>query len=115
MPCLLRVYENIKEDIDLIIVDGFVHLGDRKKGLGAYLFNALDQEIPVIGVAKTFFKGCTDCIKTYRGQSIKPLYISSIGIELHDSAKLIKDLNGKNRIPDVLKKVDQLTRADNRI
>lgn len=112
LPCLLKVYENIKEDIDLVIVDGFVCLGNGKKGLGAYMFEVLDGKIPVVGVAKTFFKGCTDYIKIYRGESNRPLYISSLGIGLNDSAKLIRNLNGKNRIPDVLKKVDQLTRVD---
>ncbi len=37
-------------------------------------------------------------------------YISSIGIDLNDSAKLVKNLKGDHRIPDLLKRVDQLTR-----
>lgn len=115
LPCLLKVYEKIKEDIDLIIVDSFVLLKEGKKGLGAHLFNALDRKTPVIGVAKSFFEGCTDYVEIYRGQSSRPLYISSVGISLNDSAELIKSLNGKNRIPDVLKMVDQLTRVVNRI
>jgi deoxyribonuclease V len=112
LPCLLKVYENIKEEVDLIIVDSFVLLGDGKKGLGEYLFDALDKKIPVIGVAKTYFKDCKDYIEVYRGKSNKPLYISSIGIDLNCSAELVKNLDGENRIPKVLKRVDQLTRIN---
>lgn len=110
LPCLLKVYEAIREDIGLIIVDSFVMLGDGKKGLGGYLYEALDKKIPVVGVAKTFYKDCVNYVEVCRGESKKPLYVSSIGIDLNYSAELIKNLNGKNRIPDVLKRVDQLSR-----
>ena len=55
LPCILKVYNKVKEDIHLILVDGYVFLGNGKMGLGAYLFKALDSKIPIIGVAKTFF------------------------------------------------------------
>lgn len=112
LPCILKVYKMIKEDIDLIIIDGFVTLGNSKKGLGAYLFESLDKKLPVIGVAKTYFRGCENYVEIYRGKSGKPLYISSIGIDLDCSAKFIKNLNGIYRIPDILKKVDQLSREN---
>lgn len=112
LPCILKVYKMIKEDIDLIIIDGFVTLGNSKKGLGAYLFESLDKKLPVIGVAKTYFRGCENYVEIYRGKSGKPLYISSIGIDLNYSAKFIKNLNGIYRIPDILKKVDQLSREN---
>lgn len=111
LPCILKVYEKIEEDIDLIIIDGFVMLGNGKKGLGAYLFESLDKKLPVIGVAKTYFRGCEDYMTIYRGKSSKPLYISSIGIDLGCSAEFIRNLSGMYRIPDILKKVDQLTRG----
>ncbi|NLJ79330.1 MAG: endonuclease V [Tissierellia bacterium] len=112
LPCLLEVYDGIGEGIDLIIIDGFVLLGGGKRGLGAHLFEALDRRIPVIGVAKTFFRGCTDYVKIYRGHSNRPLYISCIGTDLTNSAELIRNLGGDNRIPDILKMVDRLTRED---
>lgn len=110
LPCILRVYSLIKEDIDLAIVDGFVMLEQGKKGLGGYLFEALGKKIPVVGVAKTYFMGSEDYVKVYRGISKNSLYISSIGVDLDYAAELIKTLEGKNRIPDVLKRVDSLTR-----
>lgn len=112
LPCILRVYEKIREDIDLIIIDGFVTLKNDKKGLGAHLFESLDKKLPVIGVAKTYFRGCENYVEIYRGKSSKPLYISSIGIDLNYSAEFVKNLNGIYRIPDILKKVDQLSRKN---
>lgn len=111
LPCLLQVYEKVAEKIDLIIVDSFVMLGNGKKGLGGHLFTALHKKIPVIGVAKSFFKGCRDYVRLYRGKSSRPLYVSSIGIDLNMSAELIKNLAGGNRIPEMLKRVDRLTRS----
>lgn len=116
LPCLLEVYKSIKEEIDLIIIDGFVVLEKGKKGLGSYLFGILNNKTPVIGVAKSYFRGCQNYAHVYRGKSNKPLYISSIGIDLGFSAELIKNLGGANRIPAMLKRVDRLTRENhNRI
>lgn len=111
LPCLLQVYNRIKEKIDIIIVDGYVLLGSGKKGLGGHLYEALHGKIPVIGVAKTYFNGCADCTKVFRGNSNRPLYVSSIGLELNFSARLISNLQGKYRIPEVLKAVDSLSRG----
>lgn len=111
LPCLLKVYGKVKEEISLAIVDGYVWLEVGKKGLGGYFFEALCKKTPVIGVAKTFFKGCRDYIEVYRGQSNRPLFVSSAGIGLAHAAELIKNLKGENRLPEMLKKVDLLTRS----
>ena len=107
---MLLVHRKIKEEIGLIIIDGYVTLGKDSKGLGWHLHHALKGEIPVIGVAKSLFKGSIDYIEIYRGQSRVPLYITSIGIERNFSAKFIAALSGRYRIPSVLKRVDQLTK-----
>ena len=110
LPCLLQVYAQIKEIINIIIIDGYVMLGKERKGLGGYLYEALDKKIPIIGVAKTFFKNCVHYTEVYRGKSTRPLYVSSIGLDLDFSAALICNLEGPYRIPTVLKAVDRLTR-----
>jgi len=111
LPCILGLYENINEDINLIIIDGYVFLAKNRKGLGYYLYEAINGKIPVIGVAKTRFNTCIDYGEIYRGESKRPLYITSVGINLKHSCALVKNLNGKYRIPDLFKKVDQLTRT----
>lgn len=111
LPCILKALEKVEEKIDLIITDSFVLINEHKKGLGAYLYDALDCKVPVIGVAKTFFKDAENYIEIYRGESAKPLYVSSIGINLDYSTDFIKNLKGKFRIPDILREVDRLSRA----
>lgn len=112
LPCILRVYERIEEEPDLAIVDGYVSLGEGEKGLGGYLFEALDGRIAVIGVAKTLFRRSRDHAEVYRGGSQKPLYVSTIGVDLDDAAAFIENLAGKYRIPDILREVDRLSRAE---
>ena len=57
LPCILSLLSKIDlKEVDLIIIDGFVFLNDENKfGLGAYLYKALNEEIPIIGVAKRDF------------------------------------------------------------
>ncbi len=111
LPCLLKVFDEVEEELDIIITDSFVWLEEGKKGLGAYLYESLDKTIPVIGVAKTMFKDCTDYKEVIRGKrAVNPVFVSSAGIELDNAVEIIKKLSGDARIPDVLKKVDELSR-----
>lgn len=110
LPCILRVLEKIKENINIIIIDSFIWVEGYKNGLGAYLYESLNPKIPVIGVAKSYLRGNTAYLEIYRGESTNPLYVSAIGIDLNYSADLIKELKGSFRIPDILKKVDKLSR-----
>ncbi len=112
LPCILKVYKKIREKIGLIMVDSFVMLENGKKGLGGYLYYSLDEKIPVIGVAKTFYKGSENYIEVYRGKSKRPLFVSSIGIGQDYAGDLVKSLKGENRIPDVLKAVDHQSRSN---
>lgn len=113
MPCILSLLEKIdKQDIEAIIVDGFVYLDDDfKLGLGGYLYKALDEQIPIIGVAKTNFATIVNLKKTlYRGDSKKPLYITSIGVDIDTATENIRSMSGKYRMPSLLKELDRLTK-----
>ena len=57
LPCIMSVLNQINlQNIEVIIVDGFVYLDDDKKyGLGGHLYEKLNRQIPIIGVAKTNF------------------------------------------------------------
>lgn len=110
LPSLLAVFGQIREQIDLILIDGYVWLGNGRKGLGWYLFEELSGKIPVIGVAKSYFAGASGYATVYRGTSSKPLYVTSIGMDLDTAALLISSMGGSHRIPHILKRVDQLTR-----
>lgn len=110
LPFILKVFETIKENIGIIIIDSFIWVEGHQKGLGAHLYDSVSCEIPIIGVAKSYLKGCTEYLKVYRGKSINPLYVSAVGIDINYSARLIEELKGDFRIPSILKRVDRLSR-----
>jgi deoxyribonuclease V len=113
LPCILGLISKIDlEKVNLIIIDGFVYLNDNDKfGLGAYLYDALNKEIPIIGVAKRDFASINKNREIlFRGKSQNPLFITSVGIELKTASEKIKNMNGEYRIPTLLKEVDRLTR-----
>lgn len=112
LPCLLALLKTIEEPITYILVDGYVWLNnDQKPGLGAYLHKALDPKIPIIGVAKNAFKQENKyAVPIYRGESTKPLYITSEGISVEEAQTYIQHMAGDYRIPTLLKKVDNLCR-----
>ena len=115
LPCIMEVLKKTeKQKIELIIVDGYVTLNDSGKyGLGGYLFETLNREIPVIGVAKrTFATNNKNVAVIYRGKSKNPLYITSIGIDLELAGQYISKMKGKFRIPDLLRMLDQKTKEN---
>jgi deoxyribonuclease V len=115
LPCILSLLKQIDlSTIDVIVVDGFVYLNDENKyGLGAYLYEKLNGEIPIIGVAKTNFASIEKNKKAlYRGDSKKPLYITSIGIDLDEAYKKVESMAGEFRFPTLLKELDRLTKEE---
>ena len=113
LPCILKILGKVKEPIEVLVIDGYVWL-DRKRnpGLGAYLYDALDEQVKIIGVAKSAFKGSSHAKKVYRGRSKKPLFVTAAGISFSEAATNIQSMHGNHRIPTLLKMVDQLSRED---
>jgi deoxyribonuclease V len=113
MPCILSLLKryNLK-DVDLIIVDSYVLLDDAGKlGLGGHLYEHLDRAIPIIGVAKSRFNSNILNVKELlRGDSIKPLYISAIDIDLEEAYNLVQSMHGSYRMPTLLQILDAKTR-----
>ncbi len=115
LPCIIKLLEkHHPEDIDMIIIDGFVVLDDDNTlGLGGHLFEYLGKNVPVIGVAKTDFPGLTkNKRKIYRGKSRNPLYITALGMDLDAAGEHIQSMKGKYRVPTLLKKLDNMTKTD---
>ncbi len=113
LPCILSLIQKIDlQNVEAIIVDGFVYLDDENKfGLGAYLFESLRKSIPVIGVAKSNFATLQKNKRALlRGESQKPIFITAIGIELDKAAEQISRLSGPYRMPTILKALDRLTK-----
>ena len=112
LPCILKLLGNVTSFIDCVVVDGFVCLGPTKKdGLGMHLYRALDQTIPIIGVAKNSFSDTPESDEVYRGKSKKPLWVTAVGMDAERAQSCIKGMHGDNRIPFLLKLVDQACRG----
>jgi deoxyribonuclease V len=113
LPCILSLLKKINIDkIEIIVVDGFVFLDDvNKLGLGGYLDRHLESKIPIIGVAKNNFATIQKNKRILlRGESKKPLFVTSIGIDIDKATEHIKSMAGNFRIPTLLKHLDSLTK-----
>ncbi len=110
LPGLLEVIEKVGERPDIIIVDGYAWLAEDNPGLGAQLWKALKRRIPVIGVAKSEFRGAP-AVELVRGKSWRPIYVTAAGMDTEQAARAIESMAGDHRIPLMLQRVDRLART----
>jgi deoxyribonuclease V len=112
LPCLLAVLEPRLPEIQTVIVDGYVWLRDEHTpGLGAHLYEALGRRVPVIGVAKTCFQSAGAAKAVVRGCSKRPLFVTAAGVDIITAAACVRRMHGGNRIPTMLRRVDQCCRS----
>lgn len=114
LPCILSLLSKIvlKEE-DIIIVDGYVTLDDNGKiGLGGHLYEALEGKFPIVGIAKNEFTTPDSHRRSVlRGDSKTPLFVTAKGVDVDQIKSEIEQMYGSYRIPALLKKLDQLSRA----
>ena len=112
MPCICKLLDQVQIPISTIVIDGYVSLGEQQHpGLGMKLYQHLGGKTPIIGVAKNSFMGVPKACEVYRGKSKKPLFITSVGIELEQAKQHIQSMAGKDRFPLLLKEADILSRS----
>lgn len=114
LPCIMAALDELAQTPNIVIIDGYVWLdrdeqGVNKHGLGAHLFEALKQQISIVGVAKKSFAG-SNAVEVFRGASNNPLYVTTAGIDLQDAAACVEKMHGKNRLPTMIKLADKLAR-----
>jgi len=83
LPCILSLISKLSLlEGDIIVIDGYVSLNSiGRKGLGYYSYEELNENFPVIGIAKNEFSENDDQrLKVFRGISKKPLFVTSIGV-----------------------------------
>ena len=111
LPALLVVLSKVTDPLETVIVDGYVWLDERHTpGLGAHLYAALGRATPVIGVAKTAYRGAP-AEEILRGRAHRPLYVSSAGIPPVQAAERIRAMHGPYRVPTLLRRADALCRG----
>ena len=113
LPCLEEALKALHRVPEILVVDGYVWLGQGKKGLGAYLFEAIGSLGAVVGVAKTSFIGAEPVGKVFRGQSRRPLFVSAVGMNLAEACAHVEEMHGKFRVPWAISEVDRLAREHN--
>ena len=113
LPCLMAAIRLLQQPPEIILIDGYVWLdAAQKPGLGGHLFAALEHQIPVVGVAKTSYKGSDFAVSLIRGESQNPLYVTAAGIGAQPAADAVASMGGPFRIPTLLKHVDTLSRIE---
>jgi deoxyribonuclease V len=131
LPALAAVLDDVLDDVpaerrpdggpplDLLLVDGYVDLDPSgRAGLGAQAHQRFG--VPVIGVAKTAFRGATQAVPVHRGSggtrgtpSGRPVFVTAAGLDLARAAELVAAMTGPYRLPDALRRVDALARGAN--
>jgi deoxyribonuclease V len=112
LPLLRAMIDDLTPRPALLVIDGYVWLGATDApGLGAHLFDALQSATPVVGVAKSRYRGDTWSERVYRGASRRPLYVTAAGVESAKVAALVSQMHGKHRIPTLLQLADHLARS----
>jgi deoxyribonuclease V len=79
LPCIEEALKALRRVPEILVVDGYVWLGQGKKGLGAYLFETRGNLGAVVGIAKTRLVGAEPVGEVLRGQSRRPLFVSAVG------------------------------------
>ncbi len=109
LPALVAVLGYVA-DLEVVVVDGNVWLGERQPGLGAHLHEALKGRVSVVGVAKSAFRGSASAEPVLRGKSRRPLWVTAAGLGQHEAAAAVQRMAGAHRIPELLRRVDGLAR-----
>ncbi len=109
LPPLRAVFRSVA-GLELIVIDGYVDLDPSgRPGLGARVHGELG--VPVIGVAKSLFRGAVHAAEVRRGRSPQPLYVTAAGISVPEAARMVGQMSGPFRIPDAIRLADRLARG----
>ena len=107
LPCMLNALRLVAEPVSMLVIDGYVWLGENRGGLGFHLYEAQNGKIPVVGVAKTQFRGVeTVAVPVFRGASRRPLWVTAVGMDTEEAARCIGQMAGEFRLPALLKVAD---------
>lgn len=111
LPCLLAALDQLGQAPGLVLIDGHVWLAQDQPGLGARLWQALGGSIPVVGVAKSAWHTRDVALPVMRGDSQRPLWVTSQGIDPEEAAAGVARMHGAHRLPTLLKLADSLCRG----
>jgi deoxyribonuclease V len=109
---VLAVLGQVPVTLRAVLVDGYVWLDTQgTPGLGAHLYRALAERVPVVGVAKQRFGDAGFAVSVLRGRSKRPLYVTAAGMPLCQAASCILRMHGQDRLPTMIRMADRLSRS----
>jgi deoxyribonuclease V len=62
-------------------------------------------------LAKSRFATATHAVPVIRGGATRPLYVTAAGMPTREAAEMVRAMAGPHRLPDALRRVDQLARG----
>jgi deoxyribonuclease V len=110
LPCLLQVLARVSTAFAVLVIDGYVELDAGTPGLGAHLYEQLGARVPVIGIAKSAYRGSEFAQAVLRGRSRRPLFVTARGIPEGDAARAVAEMHGAHRIPTLIALADRRAR-----
>lgn len=110
LPCLLPLLTPLAGRLEAVVIDGYVTLDAAgRPGLGWALYGALGRAVPVVGVAKTAFRGSPHAEAAERGGT-RALYVTAAGLDAREAAAQVRGMAGEYRMPTLLGRVDRAGR-----
>jgi deoxyribonuclease V len=111
LPLLVEILRSIDAPLGVVLIDGYVWLGaNGEPGLGARLYNILEPQVPVIGIAKTSYRADTWSTSVWRGGSARALFVTAAGIDTSEAARLVLGMHGQHRLPTIVTFTDRAAR-----
>jgi deoxyribonuclease V len=112
LPCLVAVLSALRTPVNAVVIDGNVVLDlQGSPGLGAHLYAHFAGAVVVVGVAKTAYRGSCFAIPVLRGASRRPLFVTALGLEATEAARLVLGMHGSYRLPTLIARVDRIARG----
>ncbi len=118
LPPLLKLLRTLDTPPGCIVVDGYVWLDEAntRPGLGAKLYESLEGNIPVIGIAKRKFGGISpEWCEVSRGRSASPLYVTAAGVPEEEAKAAVRSMVGEGRIPWAMRLADRIAKGQSRM
>lgn len=111
LPFLIDLLKECSEAIGIVVIDGYVWTGlDRTPGLGAALHEAMDQKVPVVGVAKNRLHKDNWSSMVFRGNSKRALFVTAVGVDQGEAVAAVGSMHGNHRIPTLISLTDRAAR-----
>ena len=111
LPCVMQLLREHQLTPELIVIDGFVHLdGDDTPGLGRHLFQALGEQVAVVGVSKKRLPGLSAQYEVVREEESPPLVVTSAGIDIGAAKVRLRSMHGRKRVPTLMKLAARLAK-----